>query len=181
MRAAARHLREALDAPCAALGGHVAEGADDGVIRLDYLQRLPRDLRQVRGDAPLKRKIKAVQNGLRQTANVRVHADVPRWAFLQGLVARGDRRVAEILMLAHQNRGNWPRTFKASPINPHFYVHRERSPDERFPWDFIDHGIDKSYLRDEYRRALAGRRSPPCPADPSRCSLCGVWYLRRRM
>ena len=115
-----------------------------------------------------------VQTGLKKTANVRVHADVPRWAYLQGLIARGDRRVADILMLAHQNQGNWPQTFKASPVNPHFYVHRERDPDERFPWDFIDHGLDKAYLLKEYRRALAGRTSAPCPVDPSTCSLCGV-------
>ena len=122
----------------------------------------------------LKAKIKMVKAGLKKTANVRVHADVPRWAYLQGLIARGDRRVADILLLAHKNQGNWPQTFKASPINPHFYVHRERNPDERFPWDFIDHGLDKAYLLKEYRRALAGRTSAPCPADPTRCSICGV-------
>ncbi|BBO71900.1 radical SAM protein [Desulfosarcina alkanivorans] len=122
----------------------------------------------------LKRKNKMVKTGLKKTANVRVHADVPRWAYLQGVIARGDRRVADILMLAHRNRGNWPQTFKASPVNPHFYVHRERGPEERFPWDFIDPGIDKSFLLKEYRRALAGRSSAPCPADPSKCSICGV-------
>ncbi|MBC2710353.1 MAG: radical SAM protein [Desulfosarcina sp.] len=122
----------------------------------------------------LKNKIRMVRTGLKKTANVRVHADLPRWAYLQGLIARGDRQVADILMLGHKNRGNWPQTFKASPVNPHFYVHRERDPDELFPWDFIDQGIDKSYLLKEYRRALAGRTSAPCPVDPSKCSICGV-------
>ncbi len=122
----------------------------------------------------LKTKIKMVKTGLKKTANVRVHSDVPRWAYLQGLIARGDRRVADILMLGHKNKGNWPQTFKASPLNPHFYVHRERDPHERFPWDFIDNGIDKSFLLKEYLRALAGRTSTPCPADPERCSICGV-------
>ncbi|MCB2148557.1 MAG: TIGR03960 family B12-binding radical SAM protein [Deltaproteobacteria bacterium] len=122
----------------------------------------------------LKTKIKMVKMGLKKTANVRVHADVPRWAYLQGVIARGDRRVAGILSLAHENQGNWPQTFKASPVNPHFYVHRERNPDELFPWDFIDHGLDKSYLLKEYRRAIAGRTSAPCPADPTTCSICGV-------
>ncbi|BBO91642.1 radical SAM protein [Desulfosarcina ovata] len=122
----------------------------------------------------LKRKIKVIQSGLRKTANVRVHADVPRWAYLQALIARGDRRVAEILLLAHRNRGNWPQTYKASAINPHFYVHREREPEEHFPWEFIDQGIDRAYLLKEYRQALDARPSAPCPADPSRCSICGV-------
>jgi len=82
--------------------------------------------------------------------------------------------VADLLLLAHENQGNWPQTFKASPINPDFYVHRERDPDERFPWDFIDQGIDKSFLLNEYRRALAGKTTAPCPADPSTCKICGV-------
>ncbi len=122
----------------------------------------------------LQRKIKSVKRGLKKTANVRVHADMPRWAYLQGVIARGDRRVADLLQLGHANRGNWPQTFKSSPINPHFYVHRERGADERFPWDFIDHGIDRSFLWREYQRALAGRTSAPCPADPSSCCVCGV-------
>jgi radical SAM superfamily enzyme YgiQ (UPF0313 family) len=122
----------------------------------------------------LKTKIRMVKNGLKKSPNVRVHADVPRWAYVQGLIARGDRKVADILLLAHKNQGNWPQTFKASPVNPHFYVHRERRPDERFPWEVIDHGIDKAYLLKEYRRALAERTSLPCPADPSTCCICGV-------
>jgi radical SAM superfamily enzyme YgiQ (UPF0313 family) len=122
----------------------------------------------------LKTKIRIVKAGLKKTANVRVHADVPRWAYLQGLIARGDRRVADILTMAHKNKGNWPQTFKASLVNPHFYVHRERNPEELFPWDFIDHGLHKSFLWSEYRRALAGRTSAPCPSDPDRCCICGV-------
>jgi len=122
----------------------------------------------------LKGKIKRIKTGLKKTANVRVHADVPRWAYLQGVIARGDRRVADILLLAHKNKGNWPQTFKASPINPHFYVHRKRASDEIFPWDFIDQGIAKSFLLKEYQLALAGRISAPCPAEPTKCSLCGV-------
>lgn len=126
----------------------------------------------------LKQKIGRVRMGLKRTANVTFQADTPRWSYLQGLIARGDRRVAEILMLAHRNRGNWPQTLKSTPIQPHFYVHRERDPDERFPWDFIDHGIDKAFLLNEYRMALAGRTSEPCPADPSTCSRCGVCKAR---
>jgi hypothetical protein len=79
-----------------------------------------------------------------------------------------------MLLAVHRNQGNWPQTLKASAVNPHFYVHRERDAKECFPWDFIDHGIDKAYLYKEYRRALSGRTSVPCPADPATCRLCGV-------
>ena len=85
----------------------------------------------------LKNKIKLIKQGLKRVANVRVHADIPQWAYIQALLSRGDRKVAKILSLANKNQGNWPKTFKASPINPDFYVLRERSVDELLPWDFL--------------------------------------------
>jgi hypothetical protein len=105
-------------------------------------------------------------------ANVRLHADIPRWAYLQALFSRGDRRVADLLHRAHSNGGNWPRTFKESSLNPAFYVHRERSLQELFPWDFIDHGLSKPFLKAEYKKALKGKPSPPCPMKS--CDVCGV-------
>lgn len=102
----------------------------------------------------LKAKIKLVKEGLRRAANLRVHADVSRWAYIQALLSRGDRRTAQLLMAAHENNGNWTKTLKASIINPDFYVYRERALDEILPWDFIDHGINKSFLIEEYEKAL---------------------------
>jgi radical SAM superfamily enzyme YgiQ (UPF0313 family) len=120
----------------------------------------------------LKTKIKRVKDGLKKTANLRVHADIPRWAYIQGLLSRGDRKVSQILLLAHQNQGNWAQTLKASQLNPDFYTQRERAFDELFPWDFIDQGIDKSFLIREYQRALKGKTSMPCPIES--CTICGV-------
>jgi hypothetical protein len=57
-------------------------------------------------------------------------------------------------------------------INPDFYVYRERPLDEILPWDFIDHGIKKTFLIEEYDKALREETSPPC--DIGRCNACGV-------
>lgn len=122
----------------------------------------------------LKKKIKKVKIGLKKVSNVRVHADVPRWAHIQALLARGDRRVAHLLMLAHEYHGNWPQTFKSSQVNADFYVHRQRTIEELLPWDFIDHGIDKQFLWNEYTRAIQGKSTKPCPMDPENCEVCGV-------
>ena len=122
----------------------------------------------------LKQKIKTIKSGLRRIANVRVHADVPRWAYIQALLARGDRNVARLLQHVHTNDGNWVQSLKESPINADFYVLRGRPPTEQFPWDFIDHGIDKSYLREELSKAQQGRTSAPCPEKAcTRCGVCG--------
>lgn len=124
----------------------------------------------------LKRKIKMVKNGLKRIANIRVHSDIPRWSYVQGLLSRGDRKVARLLMNAVDNCGNWPKTFKESPLNADFYVLRERPIDEVLPWDFIDHSVTKNFLAKEYRRALQERPSPVCPSDHTctRCGACGT-------
>jgi radical SAM superfamily enzyme YgiQ (UPF0313 family) len=124
--------------------------------------------------AILKQKIRKVKAGLQKVSNVRVHADVPRWSHLQALFARGDRRVAHMLLLAQENNGNWPQTFKASALNAGFFVNRRRSPAELLPWDFIDHGINRSFLWNEYQRAMAAETTTPCPMDPAHCRICGV-------
>ena len=102
----------------------------------------------------LKDKIKKIKSELRKVANLRVHADVPRWAYLQALFSRGDRRVADILTLAHTHKGNWAQALKTTPINPDFYVQRHRNFAELLPWDFINHGIKKSFLWQEYQKAI---------------------------
>jgi len=120
----------------------------------------------------LKAKIRRVKDGLRRVANVRVHADLPKWAYIQALLSRGDRRVADLLVAAHHNSGNWVQILKASVINPDFFVYRQRSVDEMLPWDFIDHGVKKAFLVEEYQKALKGEMTPPCRVG--QCKACGA-------
>jgi radical SAM superfamily enzyme YgiQ (UPF0313 family) len=120
----------------------------------------------------LKRRIKKVKRGLGAVANVRVHADVPRWAYIQALLSRGDRRLAPLLQTVIRESGNWTKAIKAVNVNPEFYVYRQRERDELFPWDFIDHGVNKDYLWQEYQLALAGRSTDSC--EPEVCERCGV-------
>lgn len=121
----------------------------------------------------LKRKIGYIKAALGRVANLRVQADVPKTAYVQALLSRGDRRVSTILAEVHKADGNWPKVLKQSPINADFYVHRIRAENERFPWDFLDHGVNRDFLYREYRRALSGKTSPPCPMGKE-CILCGV-------
>ena len=120
----------------------------------------------------LKRRIKKLKRGLGAVANVRVHADVPRWAYIQALLSRGDRQLAPLLETVNRERGNWTKAIKAINVNPEFYVYRERERQELFPWDFIDHGANKDYLWQEYQLALAGQTTDSC--EPEVCERCGV-------
>jgi radical SAM superfamily enzyme YgiQ (UPF0313 family) len=122
--------------------------------------------------ADLKGRIKRIQTGLKRLPNVRVHSDLPRWAYIQALLARGDRRVADLLSRADAVAGNWAHALKTAPINADFYVLRERDSDEILPWDFIDHRVSKAYLLNDYRRALEGRPGVVCRMES--CRLCGA-------
>lgn len=129
-------------------------------------------------DVPtLKKKIGQVRNGLRKMANVRVIAESPRLTYMQALFSRGDRRSAQILSFIQKTPGNRTRVLKESVVNPDFYALRERPLDELLPWDFIDHGIHKSFLKREYERAKEGKKTLPC--DVKSCTLCGVCEKKR--
>jgi radical SAM superfamily enzyme YgiQ (UPF0313 family) len=80
--------------------------------------------------------------------------DVPKWAYLQAVLSRGDRRVADLLQLALKHRGDWTRAFREWPRNPDFYACRERPLSERFPWDHFEVGTRRERLETEYRRAM---------------------------
>jgi len=124
------------------------------------------------GVAELKDRIKRVKRELQGHPRLRVHADLPKWAYYQALLARGDRRVGSLLLSAHQSGGDWAQACRQSALNPDFFVMRERMPNELFPWDFIEHGVTKTYLWEEYQNALAARQTPPC--QPDICTRCGV-------
>jgi hypothetical protein len=57
-------------------------------------------------------------------------------------------------------------------VNPDFYVGRERDLDETLPWDFIDHGVTKAFLKQDYQRAIDGRPGVACRVES--CRLCGA-------
>ena len=106
----------------------------------------------------LNEKIKWVKEGFRKDRNISVTADLPKWAYLQTLLSRGDRRVGKLLLSAHNLGGNWPQAYRSVDLNPDFYVYRLRSYEETLPWDFIDHGVKKEYLWKEYQEALKEKR-----------------------
>ncbi len=101
----------------------------------------------------LKEKIRVIKKGLQKTPHLRVLHELPKWGYVQTLLSMGDRRVAEFLLLALQDKGNWLSAFKSSYINPDFWVYRKKRKEENLPWDFIDHGLNKDTLWEVYKEA----------------------------
>lgn len=102
----------------------------------------------------LKRKLKILRSGVRGEKNIEMIHDLPKWAYIQALLSRGDRRVGKVVMATHRHQGNWEQALRETSLNPDFFVYRRRDLDEIFPWDFIDHGIPKEKLKEEYVTAM---------------------------
>jgi len=120
----------------------------------------------------LKEKQKYLKTALKKEGGVRVHTDVPKWAYIQTLLAVGDRTVGHTILMAHKFGGNWSRAMHFSKINPDFFVYRPKEIDETLPWDFINTGIDKKHLIQEYHNALRNKETPMC--EVGKCVRCGV-------
>jgi radical SAM superfamily enzyme YgiQ (UPF0313 family) len=108
------------------------------------------------GVQSLQDKLAIIKDGVRRLSNVRVLHENPREAALQALLARGDRRVAEFIALAAGFDGDWRRALREWAGDPDFYTTRERSLDERMPWDHFEVGVKKAGLVREWQRATAG-------------------------
>ena len=120
----------------------------------------------------LKEKQRLLKRTLLGEGGIGIGLDVPKWAYIQSLLSMGDRRVGQMLLTTHRNNGDWRQTLQSSDINPDFFVYRAKDLNERLPWDFIDHDIQKPFLQEEYNLALASIESPPCALGS--CTRCGV-------
>jgi len=114
--------------------------------------------------AALETKLQTIKAGVRRHSNVRVLHENPREAFLQALLARGDRRVAGLLERAAELEGDWRTALREWDGDAEFYTHRPRPLDETLPWDHFEVGVKKTGLVREHERAglapMAGASAP---------------------
>jgi radical SAM superfamily enzyme YgiQ (UPF0313 family) len=113
------------------------------------------------GVESLQQKLEAIKRGVRRLPNVRVLHENPREAALQALLARGDRRVADLLEQAARLDGDWRRALREWDGDAGFYTTRERSCDERLPWDHFEVGVRRAGLIREWERARADAAAIP--------------------
>ena len=106
---------------------------------------------------------------------------------LEGVLARGDRRVSTVVETAYKNGALydswseffkneiWMEAFDACGLSIDFYTTRERSLEEIFPWDFIDSGVSKVFLKREWENSNREQVTPNCR---QRCSACGAMKFK---
>jgi len=108
----------------------------------------------------------------------------PEQTFLEGVLARGDRKLGDVIELAWKkgarfdgwsetfNLSLWLNAFDECGLNPADYV-RERDECEQLPWDHIDVGVTKSFLLRERHAAYSGKNTPDCRLGAG-CGACGL-------
>ena len=102
---------------------------------------------------------------------------------LEGVLARGDRRLSKVLLKVYEkgcfydawseyfHNEKWLEAFIECGLSMDFYTFRERSVDELLPWDFIDCGVAKEFLRREWEKAKGEEVSENCK---EKCQGCGA-------
>ena len=107
----------------------------------------------------------------------------PQESILEGVLSRGDRRVADAVELAwrsgarfdawseHYDDAVWRAAFEQTGVDPAFYCHRERDPWERFPWMHIASGVSEAFLRKEWLRTQQELTTQDCRDG---CNVCGL-------
>lgn len=131
-------------------------------------------------------KAKVVKEEIRAQLNqksIRYHWHEPDVTVLEGFLARGDRRCADVILSAYRKGALydawsetfrydlWKEAFRETGVSLEFYTMRERSTEEILPWDFIDAGVSKDFLKREWKNAREEKVTPNCRQQ---CSGCGA-------
>jgi radical SAM family uncharacterized protein/radical SAM-linked protein len=108
----------------------------------------------------------------------------PEVSWLEGLWARGDRRLSRLLIAAYNkgckfdgwsdqfNYPAWEAAMAETGVDPDFFTVRKRDVNEPLPWDHIDNRVDKTFLGQEWENALEGKSTADCRLED--CNQCGV-------
>ena len=127
-----------------------------GLITVDLVSFSPKPFTPLQWEgmfplASLQLLMKTVVSRLREVPGVQVVHDLPKWAFLYGMLARGDRRAGEFLRALAGREEDWWSALREVNLNPEFYTVRRRSLEEPLPWDHLEVSIPREKLKDQAR------------------------------
>lgn len=121
---------------------------------------------------------------LRRVRSVRLNCHDPEESLLEGVISRADRRMGAVILSAwrqgarfdawtEQRRPDaWRSAWEEHSYGPEETAYRERPLDEVLPWDHLDLGVAKEFVREEWERSLRGDFTEHCQTEA--CGDCGV-------
>lgn len=132
-----------------------------------------------------KRRVQLLRDNMK-AKNVTYNWHDPETSYVEAVLSRGDRRIAEVIETVWRNGGvleawsdyfsfeRWMDAFAACGVDPMFYACRERKKDEFMPWNVIDMGVTRRHLWQERELAYQAELSPDCRKQ---CTGCGALSL----
>lgn len=122
----------------------------------------------------VEKKLQYIKKALQKNRRIEVLVESPKEAYIQGVLARGDRRLGAVLAACAADRGSksFKDEMKAAGLDMDEMNYRERSFDEFLPWSHLDMGMDEGYLEMEWKRSVDEAYTPPCVQGCKRCGVC---------
>ena len=122
----------------------------------------------------VEKKLQYIKKALQKNRRIEVLVESPKEAYIQGVLARGDRRLGAVIAACAADRGSksFKSEMKAAGLDMDDMNYRERSFDEFLPWSHLDMGMQEGYLEMEWQRSLDEAYTPSCAVGCKRCGVC---------
>ena len=122
----------------------------------------------------VEKKLQYIKKSLQKNRRIEVLVESPKEAYIQGVLARGDRRLGKVLAACALNRGSksFKSEMKKAGLDMDDCNYRERKFEDYLPWSHLDMGLRNGYLEQEWQRAVDEAYTPPCMEGCKRCGVC---------
>ncbi|PQL25139.1 radical SAM protein [Veillonella tobetsuensis] len=122
----------------------------------------------------VEKKLQYIKKSLQKNRRIEVLVESPKEAYIQGVLARGDRRLGKVLAACALDRGSksFKSEMKKAGLDMDNCNYRERKFEDYLPWSHLDMGLRNGYLEQEWQRAIDEAYTPPCMEGCKRCGVC---------
>lgn len=122
----------------------------------------------------VEKKLQYIKKSLQKNRRIEVLVESPKEAYIQGVLARGDRRLGKVLAACALDRGSksFKSEMKKAGLDMDDCNYRERNFNDYLPWSHLDMGLRNGYLEQEWQRAVDEAYTPPCMEGCKRCGVC---------
>lgn len=122
----------------------------------------------------VERKLQFIKKSLQKNRRIEVLIESPKEAYIQGVFARGDRRLGAVLQACAEDKGSksFKQEMKHAGLDMDQCNYRERQFNDSLPWDMLDMGLAPDYLEREWHRSVDEAYTSPCMDGCKRCGVC---------
>ena len=120
----------------------------------------------------LKKRFKMLNDGLKKSKHVKLITESLKETVVQSVLARGDRRLGELLLEAHATGNNLKSVLKQHGLDAEAMAEQAWPLEAPLPWQHLDMGVTMDYLRQELAKSEQGKFTPMCFASCKRCGVC---------